>query len=216
MEKGKGKKINNTVKKDPRKKTQVRRTKGAQTMKKDEDKMVLTATAMAEAQAARSAAVEEILPEKPPENVIGLAVGVKWTDGEPTGEPALIVLVTQKLAKEQLSEKDLIPTELAGMQTDVLAIGYPVAGGNDLLTVSPQTLARRLRPAEGGYSVGQVNITAGTIATSVYDILPGGTVSPPTMGLEPRLGTTHPEQQSCACRRQCGSYWRPYSPTGTI
>lgn len=183
MEQGKRKKAGDAVKKDSRKKRQVSRTKGEEAMKQDEDKMILTATAMAEAQKAHSAAVEEILPEKPPTNVVGLGVGVKWTDGEPTGEPALIVLVTQKLEKDQVSEADLVPPELAGMQTDVLAIGYPVAGGGQSPTVTPQTLARRIRPAESGYSVGHVSITAGTIATSVYDILPGGTVSPPVHGV---------------------------------
>src|SRR5713226_1935353 len=38
-------------------------------------------------------------------------------------------------------------------------------------------------PAEGGYSVGHINITAGTIGTCVYDILPGGTISPPAHGV---------------------------------
>jgi hypothetical protein len=66
-----------------------------------------------------------------------------------------------------LSPNDVVPATLADMQTDVLAVGYPIAGGNQPLGVGAQTLARRLRPAEGGYSVGHVNITAGTIATSV-------------------------------------------------
>jgi hypothetical protein len=45
-------------------------------------------------------------------------------------------------------------------------------------------LARRARPAEGGYSVGHYQITAGTIGTCVYDILPGGTTgSPPAHGI---------------------------------
>jgi hypothetical protein len=48
--------------------------------------------------------------------------------------------------------------------------------------VTPQLLARRARPAQGGYSVGHFRITAGTIATGVYDILPGGSVSPPVHG----------------------------------
>jgi hypothetical protein len=45
-------------------------------------------------------------------------------------------------------------------------------------------LARRTRPAEGGYSVGHYKITAGSIGTCVYDILPGGTTgSPPAHGI---------------------------------
>ena len=183
MEKGKRKKRGSTIKKDSGKRRQTTRMKGEQAMKQNEEKMVLTGTAMAEAQKAHQTAVEEILPEKPPANVVGLGIGVKWTNGEPTGEPALIVLVTQKLERDQVRKEDLVPPQLAGMQTDVLAIGYPVAGEGELPTVAPQTLARRLRPAEGGYSVGHVDITAGTIATAAYDILPGGTVSPPAHGI---------------------------------
>lgn len=85
-----------------------------------------------------------------------------------------MVLVTQKV---EVSPVDRVPERLADMQTDVLDIGYPFAGGGEPLAGAPQTLAKRLRPAEGGYSVGHFKITAGTIATCVYDILPGGTVS---------------------------------------
>ena len=55
--------------------------------------------------------------------------------------------------------------------------------------MTPQPLAplavpaRRERPAYGGDSVGHYKITAGTIGTCVYDILPGGSVSPPVHGL---------------------------------
>jgi len=93
-----------------------------------------------------------------------------------------VVLVTQKLEKEQLSAEDLVPSEIKGVQTDVLAIGFPFAGG-DVQGASTQTLAQRVRPVKGGYSVGHYQITAGTVATCVYDILPGGTVSPPAPGI---------------------------------
>jgi hypothetical protein len=152
-------------------------------MPQDERKMTLAATAIARAQKVHSTAVEELLdPTKQPANVVGVAVGVKWRKGQPTGEPALLVLVTNKLEEHQLSGADLVPAKVADMQTDVLAIGYPFAGGHALDT-STQTLARRIRPAQGGYSVGHINITAGTIATCVYDILPGGTTSPPAHGV---------------------------------
>lgn len=157
---------------------------------KQENKMELTASAMAEAQKAYSASVEEFLdPSKQGANVVGMGVGVKWKKGQPTGEPALVVLVTNKLEKSQVSSADLIPSKLAEMQTDVLAIGYPFAGESESMEVSTQTLAKRIRPAEGGYSVGHFKITAGTIATCVYDILPGGTTSPPAhgIGIPPRF-----------------------------
>ena len=151
--------------------------------KQDERKMILSVKSREETGNAHTAAVEEFL-EKPLANVVGLAEGVKWKNGKPTGEPALIVLVTHKLEKGQVVSKDLVPSKLGGMQTDVLAVGFPFAGGDvESSGAGVQTLARRVRPAQGGYSVGHKNITAGTIATCVYDILPGGSVSPPTHGV---------------------------------
>ena len=151
-------------------------------MNQEESKIMLTAKAVGTAQKAFSASVETFL-EKPRANVVGMGVGVKWKNGEPTGQPALVVLVSQKLEKDQLSPADFVPPKLADMQTDVLAVGYPFAGGGESLAGASQTLAKRARPAKGGYSVGHKDITAGTIATCVYDILPGGTVSPPTHGI---------------------------------
>ena len=151
-------------------------------MKQDETKMILAETAMAETQKAFSDAVEEFLdPAKQQANVVGMGVGVKWKDGQPTGEPALVVFVTQKLAKDQVRKADMVPPKLAQMQTDVLAIGYPFAGGSEPLETGTQTLKKRIRPAEGGYSVGHFKITAGTIATCVYDILPK-----PGVGIPPK------------------------------
>ena len=158
-------------------------------MQQDESKMTLAETAIAESHKAHGAAVEAFLdPAKQSENVVGLGVGVKWRKGQPTGEPALVVLVTHKLDKGLVNKRDLVPAKLAEMQTDVLAVGYPFAGAGAPQDAGTQTLAKRVRPAEGGYSVGHINITAGTIATCVYDILPGGTISPPApgVGIPPR------------------------------
>lgn len=144
-------------------------------MKQDEEKMMLATTAIAEAQKAHSTAVSEFLdPATRRSNVIGMGVGVKWKNGEPTGEPALIALVTHKLPKEAVGKTDLVPAKLHEMQTDVLAIGVPFAGLNEQAGAGIQTLGTRVRPARGGYSVGHFQITAGTIATCVYKILPGG------------------------------------------
>jgi len=153
-------------------------------MKQDESKMMLAETAGVEIQKAHRSAVDGFLePEKRgPSNVVGMGVGVKWRKGQPTGEPALVVLVTQKLDKDQVSKADLVPPKLAEMQTDVLEIGYPFAGGgSEPLEAGTQTLAKRIRPAEGGCSVGHFKITAGTIATCVYDILPR-----PGVGIPPK------------------------------
>jgi hypothetical protein len=140
--------------------------------------------AIAEALKAHGASVDEFLhPERQLPNVVGMGIGVKVSKGQFTGEPALVVLVTRKVEADQLREEDKIPTKLAEMQTDVLAVGYLLAGGTETLEAGSQTLARRARPAQGVYSVGHKDITAGTVATCVYDILPGGTTSPPSHGI---------------------------------
>jgi hypothetical protein len=144
---------------------------------------IITAEELEGIQSIHSAAVDLFMNrEKPLANVVGLGMGVKWTKGAPTGRPALLVLVTQKLEKKELSQNDMVPSEFKGVETDVLGIGIPYAGGNRP-DAGAQTLASRVRPAKGGYSVGHYSITAGTIGTCVYDILPGGSVSPPLHGI---------------------------------
>jgi hypothetical protein len=169
----------------------------------DESKAMLTADVQAELVEPHAMAVPELLPEDPrlqKPNVIGVGIGVKEADGELTGEPALLVLVTHKVSEDELRSDELIPSTVQDISTDVVEIGEVVAeqfmpeGGDGgamatqeapllMSEVGIQTLTKRVRPAEGGYSVGHKDITAGTIATAVYDILPGGTISPPAPGV---------------------------------
>jgi hypothetical protein len=73
-------------------------------------------------------AINELLnPLKPLSNVVGVASGVKWSDGKPTGKPAVIVLVSQKLEESQIDSAEMVPKEIDGVQTDVLSIGFPYA-----------------------------------------------------------------------------------------
>src|SRR6266508_1256969 len=176
----------------------------------DKEKMELAATGAAKIEGAHRRAVGEFLnPEEPLANVVGVASGVKWRGGEPTGEPAVLVLVSHKIGKDELPKEDLVPVKVGEVKTDVLEIGFPIAqqlrhappmgpghvprprqfarpaveGDGALVPMLEEEeyvalaealmLARRVRPAEGGYSVGHYQITAGTIATCVYDILPG-------------------------------------------
>jgi hypothetical protein len=192
----------------------------------EDENMVLTVDAAAKLEGAQRRATDELLnPEEPHANVVGVASGIKWSDGEPTGEPAILVLVSHKVAKDDLLKEDLVPTKVGETKTDVLEIGFPIAeqfrtvpparpgqqvwpdmqGGSALESngapaptlaeeeyaalTGALMLARRARPAEGGYSVGHFKITAGTLGTCVYDILPGGTTgSPPAhgVGMPPR------------------------------
>jgi len=147
-------------------------------MSTDPAKMALSAENAAKAQQAHAAAVDKFLdPDKPRENLVGMGYGIKWSNGEPTGKPALLALVRQKVAREELSKEDLVPKTINDMPTDVLAVGELFAGQAQPEEAAALALTERVRPASGGYSVGHKHITAGTIATCVYDQL--GTAGDP-------------------------------------
>lgn len=62
--------------------------------------------------------------EGPLANVVGFGHGVKWIDGQPTGEPAVLVFVTQKVPESLLPERDVIPRQMDdGTPTDIVAVG---------------------------------------------------------------------------------------------
>jgi hypothetical protein len=143
--------------------------------------------------------------EARPMNVVGFGFGVKWTGGQPTGTPALLVFVTQKFPTEVLRDQDLVPSQLDdGTPTDVVSVGHLIAQGygsqaaqltdtlDDLTRTPPSArillgeanaLTRRLRPCPAGFSIGNVAVTAGTLGGVVYDFLPGATVNPPAPGI---------------------------------
>jgi hypothetical protein len=135
-----------------------------------------------EAQA--STAGQELLDK---ENVVGVGVGHKWTKGEDTGEPAVVVLVTEKLQPELVpnADQNMVESEIDGMPTDVFAIGEIFAGDafpsmNDEdavystvdLDADIEQLRGRVRPVRPGYSVGHPRVTAGTIGAGCYDLKP--------------------------------------------
>jgi len=62
--------------------------------------------------------------EAPLANVVGFGHGVKWSDGQPTGQEAVLVFVTQKVPESMLPERDVIPRQMDdGTPTDVIAVG---------------------------------------------------------------------------------------------
>jgi hypothetical protein len=156
------------------------------TPQEDDERMELSDEAAGFVHNVYSAALEELLPSDPSRkraNVVGIGVGVKWSNGVPTSDPAVLTLVSHKVPESMLAPSDIIPGNIDGVQTDVLAVGIPIAGGRQQIETTPQMLAKRIRPAEGGYSVGHYKITAGTIATAVYDFLPGASTNPPQHGI---------------------------------
>jgi hypothetical protein len=109
-------------------------------------------------------------------NVVGVGVGHKIKEGRETGDACLTVFVAEKLDPAALKAEHLIPATVGKFKTDVIETGL-IFAGNLLSGVASneagiQTLAKKKRPAEGGYSVGHFKITAGTIATAVIDKTP--------------------------------------------
>ncbi len=116
-------------------------------------------------------------------NVVGAGVGFKYEKGEETDDPCIMVFVDQKLPKKLLKKGDLIPSQIDETPTDVIETGEIFAGEmvapavSVRPTVEPrveeepavEALRNRVRPVEGGYSVGHYRITAGTYATAVVD-----------------------------------------------
>lgn len=90
-------------------------------------------------------------------NVVGTAVGLKDNNG---GEPAVVVLVEQKVPLAALSADDLVPRDVEGVRTDVVEVGFLQA---------QQTPKDRFRPIPAGVSIGHYKITAGTFGAVVFD-----------------------------------------------
>mgnify|MGYP000229832801 CR=1 FL=1 len=114
------------------------------------------------------------------QNIVGVGTGHKIKESKDTGEPCITVFVSQKLDRALLRSEDIVPEEIAGFKTDVVEAGEIFAGpaNSDTERISTkeelgiEVLRQRVRPAMGGFSVGHYRITAGTIATCVYDLRP--------------------------------------------
>jgi hypothetical protein len=97
-------------------------------------------------------------------NVIGVGVGYKETSGQKTSDLSLSVLVRNKLAHQDLNTKDLVPSSIDGIPTDVVRVGKVVAY---------KSHKDRFRPTPGGVSIGHFAITAGTFGAPVKDATTG-------------------------------------------
>lgn len=121
------------------------------------------------------------------QNVVGVGLGHKVKGEEETDEPCLSVLVAQKVDKSLLSKKDRVQRSYDKVKTDVVEVGEIFAGGGaaaldeetdsdsdsggDVIQLGVGSLlSRRIRPAEGGFSVGNSRRnSAGTLGTCCYD-----------------------------------------------
>jgi hypothetical protein len=93
-------------------------------------------------------------------NVVGVGLGYKVQGGEETKELSVVVSVTHKVPPVALSAEDLVPGEIDGVSTDVLATGSLRA-----LELRPVDRWRPVVPP--GVSVGHLQVTAGTFGCLV-------------------------------------------------
>lgn len=56
-------------------------------------------------------------------NVVGIGVGLRLRNGEPTGQVGLVVFVSRKLPASKLNAEDIIPRVIDNVPVDVQEIG---------------------------------------------------------------------------------------------
>ena len=93
-------------------------------------------------------------------HVVGVGFGPKRKQGEKIGEKAIVILVDQKVPKDELPNKDIVPQKLGSYKTDVVEIGKLEFLG---------ARRKRVRPAQPGVSIGHYKISAGTLGAVVRD-----------------------------------------------
>lgn len=87
-------------------------------------------------------------------NVVGVMTGYKIKKEEKTDELSIVCMVEKKVPKEELTKRDLIPTQIREVTTDVIQVGKIRA-----LQIDKKA---RHRPCPMGTSGGHYMITAGT------------------------------------------------------
>lgn len=124
---------------------------------------------------ARDAAQEKLMGT---DNVVGVGLGYKISNGVQSETKSVMVLVTEKLPSSMLGTSQALPKTVSKVPTDVVDVGHVFAGGAnaphdaEVHGVDVQSLAKRVRPVRPGYSVGHYKITAGTIGAGCYDLSP--------------------------------------------
>lgn len=105
----------------------------------------------AQAMAGESKALTHCIPLNT--NFLGFGYGAKVTEGAMVSEETAIrVYVRAKIPRSELHRSELVPGDVNGMVTDVIAVG-------DITTL--------LRPTLCGVSIGHKDITAGTLGCLV-------------------------------------------------
>ncbi|MBM7623915.1 hypothetical protein [Sporohalobacter salinus] len=106
-------------------------------------------------------------------NVVGVGCGYKEVDNEKTDDEALVVLVEEKLDKNELESYEVVPEKVEDIDTDVIEVGelellVPEIGQNKVNLAEIDRM-KRSRPAQPGTSIGHYRISAGTFGAVVKD-----------------------------------------------
>src|SRR5207244_1147670 len=94
-------------------------------------------------------------------NVVGIAIGNKMIRGRETDERCIVVFVEAKRPEGQLRHRDVVPKAFGSIRTDIVETGRFHALRSEQAIDLERT--KRIRPAPGGGSTGQVEIPAGTL-----------------------------------------------------
>lgn len=98
---------------------------------------------------------------KLPQDVLGSGIGYKIKDGKKQEKKVLTFFVKEKKPKSQLSDKDILPSKINDIETDVIEVG-------DIKALN--IYKKKYRPLKPGISIGNKDITVGTYAYPVIDI----------------------------------------------
>lgn len=107
-------------------------------------------------------------------NVVAVGVGYREREGQQTGETAMLVFVSKKVASTDLQKNEIVPRSLEGAAVDVVEIGNIQLLGDDEQEPAGLSARTRHRPAPGGVSIGHYKISAGTLGAVVRDVKGGG------------------------------------------
>jgi peptidoglycan hydrolase-like protein with peptidoglycan-binding domain len=103
------------------------------------------------------------------ENVTGIDIGYRYTDGQKTDDIVVRIHVREKISESNLETAEIFPSEIDGVPVDVIQAIYR---SQDALESTFERQIRRDR-IQPGLSISHPNVTAGTFGAVVYDNISG-------------------------------------------
>jgi hypothetical protein len=115
----------------------------------------------------------------PARNLVGVGIGEKLVDGQPTGVLAVKFLVRAKYRKTHINPKHLLPKSIGGLPADVEQVGLfrsfealplplPTFMASLASSIDPRST---VRPAQPGCSIGYVDPTGSSVVAATFGAL---------------------------------------------